>query len=99
MQKSAKSIMANSDCFTELTDAEMEATTGGVVYGSRQLTNFLDGYLAGNYTEAYLRTQFERVRPAEKRQQKRVALRWFNNLPSSKKLQVIRIADTFGIDL
>lgn len=97
MQKSAKSIMANSDCFTELTDAEMEATSGGVVYSEQRINIMFNNYQRGRLTTADLQRLANRVQPSEVATQQSVLLRWYSRQSPTRQAAAISLARSFGI--
>lgn len=94
MKKSSKSVVINPDWLTELTDAEMESTTGGLLT-TQQFNNWWDAQKAGslNYISV-LNTLQRESSNGDAGADLKIFQRWFIRLPrEDKKLVLSTIAD------
>jgi hypothetical protein len=94
-EKSAQSHSENPVWLTELTDAEMEATAGGLLT-SPELTDWLNGYKANtlNIPSVVQKLKAE-VAAGDLGADLEVAGKWLNKLPKKDKKLITGLINTY----
>ena len=94
MKKSTKSVTVNSVWLTEITDAEMEFTTGGLLT-TQQFSNWWEAQKAGSLNFISVLNTLQRENSnGDAGADLKIFQRWFIRLPrEDKKLVINTIAD------